>query len=240
MNKRLTVLFIPDQGEKTYEFKLRHSLIWLIVSIVGFCTILLGFGLNGIFEAGRLEHQIAVLRSEMLLFKSQESKINELEQMLLNLQKSNEKLRSILGSDSIGMEDVSKSPFFPVYDRLRWGHIESVPSVWPMGGVFVEQEIKNREAIFIPATRGTPVRVTANGSVRKIEYDQVFGRQIIVDHGNSLETYYAYLCRVFVSEGEWVIKGQNLGLSGEIRDSQLEGLRYAVISGSSFFEIPTN
>ena len=234
MNKRLTVLFIPDHGEKTYEVKLGRSLVWLIVSIIGFCTILLGFGLNGILEAGRLKHQIAVLRREVLLFESQEKKINELEQMLLRLQKSNEKLRTILGSDNIGMGGVFESYYLPVHDRMRWGHIESVPSIWPMSGVFVEQTTKIREAIFIPAARGTPVRATANGNIRKIVYDQIFGRQIIVDHGNALETYYGYLCHVFVGEGEWVLKGQNIGLSGDVRDSQLEGLRYAVINGPFF------
>ena len=60
MNKSLTILFIPDNGERTYEFKLGRSLIGLILSIVSFSVILLGFGLNGIYKVERLQNQITI------------------------------------------------------------------------------------------------------------------------------------------------------------------------------------
>ena len=234
MKKSLTVLIIPDKAKKPYEFKLRHIFLWLMITILGFCSVLLGFGLYGIFEAVRLKDETAVLQREVSIFRSQEQKINELEQMLLRLKKNNEKLRSILGNDKVGMGGVYRSSYFPVFERLRWSHIESVPSIWPMNGAIVEQSTKFRGTIFISGVRGTPVAATANGSIRRINYDEKFGQQILIDHGNSLETYYGYLSHVFVSEGEWVIKGQNVGLSGEAGKSKLEGLRYAVIDGSSY------
>ena len=91
MKKSLTVLIIPDQAKKPYEFKLRHIFLWLMLTILGFCSVLLGFGLYGIVEAGRLKDETAVLKREVLIFRSQEQKINELEQMLLRLKKNNEK-----------------------------------------------------------------------------------------------------------------------------------------------------
>ena len=234
MKKSLTVLIIPDQAKKPYEFKLRHVFLWLMLTILGFCSVLLGFGLHGIVEAGRLKDETAVLKREVSIFRSQERKINELEQMLLRLKKNNEKLRSILGNDKVGMGGIHRSSYLPVYERLRWSHIETVPSIWPMNGAFVEQSTKFGGTVFISGVRGTPVAATANGNIRRINYDEKFGRQILIDHGNSLETYYGYLSHVFVSEGEWVIKGQNIGLSGESKKSKLEGLRYAVIDGASF------
>ena len=234
MKKSLTILVVPDHAEKTYEFKLRHIFLWLVITIFAFCSVLLGFGLYGIFEAGRLKDEMAVLKREVSLFKSQEQKINDLEQMLLRLQKNNEKLRSILGNDKVEMGSVYESSYFAVYERLRWGHIESVPSIWPMNGTFFEQNSKFRGTIFIPRTSRTPVVATANGNVRRIEYDKIFGQQIFIDHGNFLETHYSYLSHVFVNEGQWVLKGQNIGLSGEAKKTKSEGLLYAVIEGPFF------
>tara|TARA_B100000401_G_scaffold66493_1_gene39837 strand:+ start:130 stop:864 length:735 start_codon:yes stop_codon:yes gene_type:complete len=236
MNKSLTILFIPDNGERTYEFKLGRSLIGLILSIVSFSVILLGFGLNGIYKVERLQNQITGLKSEVLFFKSQEEKIIELEQMLLRLQKSNQKLRSILGTDDVGRAGIPEVYDFSVYDRIRWGHIESVPSLRPITGVFGDLNVRYREPVFIPATRGTPVRATANGSIRSIRYNREHGRQIVVDHGNTLLTQYGYLSHVFVSQGEWVIKGQNIGLSGISQDRGLEGLEYALVEGASLLD----
>ena len=53
MNKSLTILLIPDNGERTYEFKYRVTCF----IVISFSVILLGFGLNEFIRL-RLQNQI--------------------------------------------------------------------------------------------------------------------------------------------------------------------------------------
>ena len=96
---------------------------------------------------------------------------------------SNQKLRSIL-TDDVGRAGVPEVYDFSVYDRIRWGHGIRSP-LRPITGVFGDLNVRYR-SLFLFLTRGTPVRATANGSIRSIRYNREHGRQIVVDHGNTL------------------------------------------------------
>lgn len=82
-------------------------------------------------------------------------------------------------------------------------------------------------AIDIKVPMNTPVRSIANGTVIKVaSLTSGFGKHIVVQHNNVpsvdnpsvLTTYYSsysHLGTILVSEGDIVLRGQNIGLSGE-------------------------
>jgi len=66
---------------------------------------------------------------------------------------------------------------------------------------------------------GTPVLAPAAGTVREVSRSLAYGRTLILDHGRDDEgrqrsTRYLHLQQVLVKQGEQVIRGQQLGLSG--------------------------
>jgi murein DD-endopeptidase MepM/ murein hydrolase activator NlpD len=64
------------------------------------------------------------------------------------------------------------------------------------------------------AASGTPVHATADGVVVSAGWSSGYGRLVVVDHGNGLETYYAHLSQFRVISGEEVRRGEVIGLSG--------------------------
>ncbi len=64
------------------------------------------------------------------------------------------------------------------------------------------------------ARYGAPVRSAAAGTVVKAGWMSGYGRIVIVDHGDGLETYYAHLARVRVAVGSTLTAGQLLGNVG--------------------------
>src|SRR5205823_12214287 len=61
---------------------------------------------------------------------------------------------------------------------------------------------------------GTPVRSARAGIVRFVGWLRGYGRIIIVDHGQGLETSYSHLSQTLVWRGEGVDMGQILGRIG--------------------------
>ncbi|GAA1596545.1 peptidoglycan DD-metalloendopeptidase family protein [Kribbella karoonensis] len=65
-----------------------------------------------------------------------------------------------------------------------------------------------------PAAIGTPVRAVTSGVVR-VEHPAWAGNLVRIDHGNGLETLYAHLSRVDVTDGQRVTAGQQIGAVGD-------------------------
>jgi murein DD-endopeptidase MepM/ murein hydrolase activator NlpD len=100
------------------------------------------------------------------------------------------------------------------------------PSLWPVVGPirssFGEREDPvngNGEGEFhtgidISAPMGTPIRATADGTVKMAEMTSGYGREVIIDHGHDIETCYAHMAGFTVLAGQNVVRGQVIGYVG--------------------------
>ncbi|GAA2804130.1 peptidoglycan DD-metalloendopeptidase family protein [Kribbella solani] len=81
-----------------------------------------------------------------------------------------------------------------------------------------------------PAAIGTPVRAVTSGVVR-VEHPGWAGNLVRIDHGNGLETLYAHLSRVDVTDGQQVTAGQQIGAVGSEGNSTGPHLHFEVRLG---------
>ena len=106
------------------------------------------------------------------------------------------------------------------------GNLIEAPSLWPVIGPitssFGQREdpvLHNGEGEFhtgidISAPTGTPVRATADGTVKSAAVQNGYGREVILDNGNGLETCYAHMSGFAVMAGQNVVRGQVIGYVG--------------------------
>ena len=66
----------------------------------------------------------------------------------------------------------------------------------------------------LPLHTGTPVYAAFNGKVRLAKYYKGYGNLVVLRHENGLETFYAHLSKIIVSEDQWVEAGSIIGLGG--------------------------
>jgi murein DD-endopeptidase MepM/ murein hydrolase activator NlpD len=81
--------------------------------------------------------------------------------------------------------------------------------------------------------QGTPVHVAADGIVVHADWSSGYGRLVIVDHGNGLQTYYGHLSRFEVVNGQETRRGDILGLSGSSGRVTGPNLHYEVRMGGT-------
>ncbi len=123
----------------------------------------------------------------------------------------------------------------PIRPRLS---LEDRPSLWPVQGrltSFFGQRLDPfsghgsfHSGIDISIPSGTPVVATAGGVVRYAESHYGYGRLVVLDHGNGLETYYAHLSRYDVVPGQRIARGETLGHSGMSGRATSPHLHYEV------------
>jgi murein DD-endopeptidase MepM/ murein hydrolase activator NlpD len=105
----------------------------------------------------------------------------------------------------------------------QW-QIHARPSLWPVEGTIgsafgartdpLSGEGAFHTGIDVSTPRGTPVHVTADGVITREGWAGGYGKLVVVDHGNGLETYYAHLSAFLVVPGQAVARGQEIALSG--------------------------
>jgi murein DD-endopeptidase MepM/ murein hydrolase activator NlpD len=115
--------------------------------------------------------------------------------------------------------------FSRIYHRFayQW-QVHSRPSLWPVNGILSSSfggrtdpfsgEGAFHTGIDLATVSRTPVHVTADGVVLSAGWSGAYGKRVVVDHGNGLETYYAHLSQWLVVPGQEVRLGEVIGLSG--------------------------
>lgn len=84
------------------------------------------------------------------------------------------------------------------------------------------------------AAVGTPVMAMNRGIVRMVRASPVYGKTIVVDHGQGLFTLYMHLSRISVSTGELIERGSVIGKSGATGYAEHPHLHVSVrLSGES-------
>lgn len=71
----------------------------------------------------------------------------------------------------------------------------------------------------IAAATGTPIRVAMSGKVSFAGWKGSYGKLVIVDHGDGVQTYYAHCSSILVSTGETVKQGETIAKVGTTGNS---------------------
>lgn len=142
------------------------------------------------------------------------------------------------------------------YDFLKSASISSIfrnypkqwqtnvrPSLWPLDGRLMSpfggrtDPLSGEGAIHtgvdLSAHLGTSVRATADGVVAYASWSGQYGKLVVVDHGNGMQTYYAHLSEFEVITGQEVRRGDKVGLSGSTGKSTGPHLHYEVRLGGT-------
>ncbi len=139
------------------------------------------------------------------------------------------------------LKTATLSSGFRQYER-QW-QVNTRPSLWPLLGRIMspwgvrEDPFSGEGAIHtgvdISASTGTPVHVTADGIVARADWYGAYGRMIVVDHGNGMQTWYAHLSRFEVLPGQAVHRGDVIAESGSSGRTTGPHLHYEVRIGGT-------
>jgi murein DD-endopeptidase MepM/ murein hydrolase activator NlpD len=120
----------------------------------------------------------------------------------------------------------------------NWANMLNAPSLWPVVGRITSSfgqrlDPFNGEGAFhsgidIGTGYGESVRAPADGVVLKAGFGNGYGREIMIDHGNGIQTLYGHLSGFAVTAGERVRRGQVIGYVGDSGRSTGPHLHYEV------------
>jgi murein DD-endopeptidase MepM/ murein hydrolase activator NlpD len=176
---------------------------------------------------------------------------------------SSAKLNSLIGKFSVTMKDIQDlngttiswgSYIFIPYSEK---YIEEMDAqgvkrdsmvsqkndfIWPISRVDnISSAFGRRNGRFhtgtdMPATRGTPIIAVMDGRIISTNYDAGLGKNILIEHRDNFYTRYAHCDQWLVKSGDYVKKGQIIGLVGSTGVSTGNHLHFEI----RYNDIPLN
>jgi murein DD-endopeptidase MepM/ murein hydrolase activator NlpD len=128
----------------------------------------------------------------------------------------------------------------------RQYQIHARPSLWPVEGRIMSPfggrtdpfsgEGAIHTGVDLEASMGTPVHAAGDGIVVHADWESGYGRLVIIDHGNGVQTYYGHLSSFIVVPGQEVRRGDVIARSGASGRVTSPHLHYEVRLGG----VPVN
>lgn len=113
---------------------------------------------------------------------------------------------------------------WPLQGGIGWVTFPFGPAIHPFTGKWY-----THTGIDIAHRMGTPIVATANGVVKKVEYDVMgYGVHIEIEHSYGFSTLYAHLQRAYVAKGDIVKRGTVIAALGSTGQSTGPHLHYEV------------
>lgn len=128
-----------------------------------------------------------------------------------------------------------------IQELARARALAAIPSIDPVEGAQIvgcycyrsAPDAEFHPGVDLGADYGEVVRASAAGTVASADWDGGYGQKIDLDHGNGYHTWYAHLSKIEVQPGQYVHKGQEIGLVGSTGFSTGPHLHYQVMLNGS-------
>jgi len=104
---------------------------------------------------------------------------------------------------------------------------------WPVGGRITQSYRAWHRGIDIASKAMPGIGAADSGTVVIAGWPHpwAYGNRVLIDHGNGYQTFYAHLNQVYVSVGDHVTRGQNIGQMGSTGRSTGPHLHFEVRKG---------
>lgn len=237
--KYYNLMIIPEGAESPLGFRMRAWLfkaliVAVVLMIVGIVLALVFYGkiITRANEADRLERE----NEELKMYKY---KLTLLEEKMIQTHEIVGRISKLAGIEPDLPEIPHDSIIFAQWAKQRSGTLsrpadasEQRPAGLPLTGYmtqgFMDDSASYHPGLDIAVAIGTPVLATAAGRVAFAGYDSTYGLTLIVEHEDDISTLYGHNSELLVNEGNEVMVGSRIALSGNSGASTAPHLHYEI------------
>jgi murein DD-endopeptidase MepM/ murein hydrolase activator NlpD len=235
----LTIMLVPEEGGESRSVRFSRRGVRLIV--IGGASLVLVLALMAMSWWFLALEAVKGWRQEALLDSLQEERgqIVSLVEQLDRLETEYNHLRSLFGptADPVAPDLWLPPAGLPGTRALESSDLgdETVPSAWPLAesGYVTQSLIEGDEGdhpgLDIAVATDSYIRASGAGRILRTGEDPVYGRFVVVDHGQGYQSVYAHASQILVERGESVRRGEVIGLTGSSGRSTAPHLHFEIL-----------
>lgn len=234
-DRRLTFIVVPHGNleTRTYEISYRWLKVLLVIAflLVGGFAVMTGSWWYIASQAAR----VSGLQEEVKALQEERAKVADLARTLAEVEAQYERVRQLLGADAA---PAGREPLLPPLRTESQGNAPAsrgagTPDAWPLTQPgYITQELteggESHPGLDIAVAQDSYIRAAAGGIVRDAGTDEVYGKFVLIDHGDGYESMYGHASQIFVAAGDSVERHEVIALSGSTGRSTAPHLHFEV------------
>jgi murein DD-endopeptidase MepM/ murein hydrolase activator NlpD len=234
----LSLIVVPDGGRESRTYRLSYRRLRLMAAggvVIGVAlTAMIG---SWWYFAAR-SARVGQLETRLASMQGDEVRLKTLADELASLEQQYGRIRSLYGSDTAVASDL----WLPPSAASRTGRTtpagaseDGRPTSWPLterGFVtqtVMEGDVGEHSGVDIAVPTDAYIRAAGPGTVVDVGEDRVYGRFILLDHGQGYRSLYAHASTTFVERGQRVRRNEVIALTGSTGRSTAPHLHFEIL-----------
>lgn len=237
--RALTIMIVPDGGRESRSIRLTYRRLRVLAVGGAAAALALTVMAGSWWYLAARAARVSELEQEVAIMTADRDRVNALVQRLEAIEGQYVRIRDLLGRTP---DDPLSDIWLPPAGTRRTGASESrpaagpsLPSVWPLTERgFVTQGLHEglegeHPGLDIAVASDSYIRAAGGGTVVDVGEDAVYGRFVVIDHGQGYATLYGHASSTLVRLGQTVRQRQVIALSGSTGRSTGPHLHFEVL-----------
>jgi len=238
--RKLTVMIVPDGAQESRTFHLSYRSLRALAALGVLAALALTVMAGSWWYLAARASRAAELQREVDVMTRDRARVEALVQRLETIEDQYVRIRDLFGrAQTDALSDVWLPP--TTGGRRGTGRVgrpqagPSTPSVWPLTERgFVTRGLHEGLAgehpgLDIAVATDSYIRASGGGTVVDVGEDAVYGRFVVIEHGDGYSTLYGHASMTLVTLGQEVRERQVIALSGSTGRSTGPHLHFEVL-----------
>ena len=234
----LTLMVVPEGGRDSRTYRVSYARLRALVVVAGVLALLLTLMAGSWWYLAAKAARVSDLEAQVAAMAQDSVRLQELGLRLQTIEAQYERIRSLFGS----VPDAAPSEVWlpPPTGTPRRGAADRVsgptpPDLWPLteeGFVtqgLLAQEQGDHPGLDIAVPTDSYIRAAGGGTVVDVGEDDVYGRFVVLDHGDGYTSVYGHASLTMVTRGQQVRQSEVIALSGSTGRSTAPHLHFEIL-----------
>ncbi|HZD04710.1 MAG TPA: peptidoglycan DD-metalloendopeptidase family protein [Longimicrobiales bacterium] len=236
----LTIMLVPDRGQESRTFRLSYRTLRAVGSLAAVAALALTMIAGSWWYLAARASRVSELEAEIRSLEADRARVEALARELEGIERQYARIREMFGAHSTpAPSDLWVPPAGTARSRgrSRPSGKAGAPSSWPLTETgFVTQGLLDsggnraeHPGLDIAVPTGSYVRAAGAGTVVDVGEDPIYGRFVVIDHGDGYTTLYGHASLNLVDRGQRVRQNEVIALSGSTGRSTAPHLHFEVL-----------
>lgn len=233
----LSLIVVPDGARESRTYRISYRRLRLFAAGAVLVLVLLTAMVGSWWYFAARSSRVGELENRLASMHGDEIRLRALADELEGLEQQYGRIRALFGTDTA----IASELWLPPSALARSGRAtpggpeDGRPTSWPLterGFVtqtVMEGDIGEHSGIDIAVPTDAYIRAAGPGTVVDVGEDRVYGRFILLDHGQGYRSLYAHASTTFVERGQRVRRDEVIALTGSTGRSTAPHLHFEIL-----------
>ncbi len=238
LRRPVTIMVIPEDGGESRSIRLSAFRLRLLAGVAALVIMALVLMAGSWWFVARQAARVPGLEARASAAEAEAARVRTLALRLQDVEERYRRLRSLFGSSPAAE---GSDIWLPPPPGGTGGETPlpppgpSIPSSWPLPerGVITQHLLEGAEGdhpgLDVAVPTHTYILAAGGGTVVDLGEDDIYGKFVILDHGDGYSTLYAHASLLLVERGQEVREREVIALTGSTGRSTAPHLHFEVL-----------